>query len=39
MNRLQFQPGLSMSAFFDWYASEPQCETAMIAARWTRGFV
>ena len=39
MNRVQFQPGLSMSAFFDLYGTEPQCEAALIAARWPGGFV
>ena len=39
MNRVQFQAGLSMSAFFDRYGTEPQCEAALIAARWPQGFV
>ena len=39
MNRVQFQPGMSMSTFFDLYGSEPQCEVALVAARWPQGFV
>jgi len=38
MNRVQFQPGLSMSEFMDRSGSEEQCEAALIAARWPRGF-
>jgi ISXO2-like transposase domain/Transposase zinc-ribbon domain len=39
MNRIQFQPGLSMPEFFERYASEAQCQAALQAARWPRGFV
>lgn len=39
MNRVQFQAGMSMSAFFDLYGTELQCEAALIAARWPQGFV
>lgn len=39
MNRVQFQAGLSMSAFYDRYGTERQCEAALIAARWPQGFV
>jgi hypothetical protein len=39
MNRVQFQTGLSMPAFFDLYGTEAQCEAAVIAARWPHGFV
>lgn len=39
MNRVQFQPGLSMAAFLDQYGSEAQCEAALVAARWPDGFV
>jgi hypothetical protein len=35
MNRIQFQPGLSMPEFFERYGTEAQCH----AARWPRGFV
>lgn len=38
MNRVQFQPGLSMMEFMDRYGSEDKCEEALIAARWPRGF-
>jgi len=38
MNRVQFQPGLSMTQFLDRYGSEDQCEAALIAARWPQGF-
>ena len=34
MNRVQFQPGLSMAEFIRRYGSERQCEQALIAARW-----
>ena len=39
MNRIQFQPGLSMPEFFERYATEAQCQAALQAARWPRGFV
>jgi predicted RNA-binding Zn-ribbon protein involved in translation (DUF1610 family) len=39
MNRIQFQPGLSMPEFFERYATETQCQAALQAARWPRGFV
>lgn len=38
MNRVQFQPGLSMAEFLDRYGSEDQCEAALIASRWPEGF-
>ena len=38
MNRVQFQPGLSMTEFMDRYGSDAQCETALIASRWPAGF-
>ena len=38
MNRVQFQPGLSMSKFLDRYGSEDKCEAALVAARWPQGF-
>ena len=37
-NQVQFQPGLSMSEFFDRYGSEPQCAQAPERARWPAGF-
>lgn len=39
MNRIQFQPGLSLPAFLAEYGSEGQCESALEAARWPDGFV
>jgi len=39
MNRVQFQPGLSMAEFFERYATEAQCQAALQAARWPGGFV
>lgn len=38
MNRIQFQPGLSLPAFLLNFGSEPQCEQALEAARWPEGF-
>lgn len=38
MNRIQFQPGLSMPAFLRNFGSESQCEQALEAARWPQGF-
>ena len=38
MNRIQFQPGLSMPDFFTQYGSEAQCATALENARWPNGF-
>lgn len=39
MNRVQFQPGLSMAEFLDRYGSNDKCEAALIASRWPSGFV
>ena len=38
MNRVQFQPGLSMREFWSLYGTEELCEAALIARRWPRGF-
>lgn len=38
MNRIQFQPGLSMPEFLRSFGSESQCEQALEAARWPQGF-
>lgn len=38
MNRIQFQPGLSMPEFLKDYGAEVQCEQALEAARWPAGF-
>jgi hypothetical protein len=39
MNRIQFQPGLSMPEFLELYGSENKCETALAQARWPDGFI
>jgi ribosomal protein L37AE/L43A len=39
MNRVQFQPGLSMPEFLERYGTELQCQAALQAARWPDGFV
>lgn len=33
MNRVQFQPGLSMAEFMDQYGSDDRCEAALIESR------
>lgn len=38
INRVQFQPGLSIAEFMSQFGSEEQCEAALIAARWPEGF-
>jgi len=38
MNRIQFQPGLSMPEFFKHYGTESQCSAALELARWPDGF-
>ena len=37
MNRVQFQPGLSMIEFLDRYGSEDKCEAALVESRWRLG--
>jgi len=39
MNRVQFQPGLSMAEFMQRYGTQAQCEAKLTASRWPRGFV
>lgn len=39
MNRIQFQPGLSLSEFMQRYSTEATCEKALLDARWPQGFV
>ena len=39
MNRVQFQPGLSMQEFYRLYGTEEQCEQAVMQWRWPNGFV
>jgi len=38
MNRVQFQPGLSMFEFMERYGSDEKCEAAVAAMRWPRGY-
>jgi transposase-like protein len=38
MNRVQFQPGLSMPEFLERYGTEALCREAVQAARWPSGF-
>ena len=38
MNRIQFQPGVSMPEFFARYGTEEQCTAALAALRWPEGF-
>ena len=38
MNRIQFQPGVSLPDFFARYGSEEQCDAALRAMRWPDGF-
>lgn len=38
MNRIQFQPGLSMPEFLKDYGTEGQCEESLEAVRWPNGF-
>jgi len=38
MNRVQFQPGLSMAEFMERYGSADKCEAALIESRWPAGF-
>lgn len=37
-NKVQFQPGMSLSQFLSIYGSEEQCRTALFKMRWPRGF-
>ena len=39
MNRVQFQPGLSMAEFMNRYGSDANCEAALVELRWPKGFV
>lgn len=38
MNRIQFQPGLSLAQFLDTYGTEARCRAALEKARWPMGF-
>ena len=39
MNRVQFQPGLSMHQFMELYGTQDKCEAAVISWRWPDGYV
>ena len=39
INKIQFQPGLSLPGFFAQFGCESQCEEALERARWPNGFV
>jgi hypothetical protein len=38
MNRIQFQPGLSLTQFLEQYGTEERCEQALEQARWPEGY-
>jgi hypothetical protein len=38
MNRIQFQPGMSLFEFFQRFGTEAQCEAALEQTRWPHGF-
>lgn len=38
MNRVQFQPGMSMAEFMQRFGTQERCEAALTAARWPDGF-
>jgi hypothetical protein len=38
INRVQFQPGMSMSEFVERYGSEEKCAAALERTRWPSGF-
>ncbi len=38
MNRIQFQPGLSLPEFLKQFGAEAQCEAALEKERWPQGF-
>ena len=38
MNRIQFQPGLSLPAFHAQFGTEAQCAEALEVSRWPQGF-
>ncbi|WP_271007618.1 IS1595 family transposase [Paucibacter sp. B51] len=39
INRIQFQPGLSLATFFQRYGTLARCQQALYETRWPRGFV
>jgi hypothetical protein len=38
-NKIQFQPGMSLSEFIERYGTETRCEEALAQSRWPHGFV
>ena len=38
MNRIQFQPGLSLPQFMELYGTEEKCQAALEKTRWLNGF-
>ncbi len=38
MNQVQFQKGLSLDGFMQRYGTEEQCEEAVVAMRWPKGY-
>jgi ribosomal protein L37AE/L43A len=38
-NRIQFQPGLALTTFFQRYGTRAQCQQALYEMRWPKGFV
>ena len=38
MNRIQFQPGLSLPEFLAQFGTDEQCADALEASRWAQGF-
>lgn len=38
INAIQFQRGLSLPQFHALHGTEPQCERALVAARWPHGW-
>ena len=38
MNRIQFQPGLSLTEFLELYGTQERCEQALERARWPDGY-
>ncbi len=39
MNRIQFQPGLSLTQFLEQYGTEERCEQALEQGRWPEGYL
>ena len=38
INRIQFQPGMSLAEFLNRFGTEAQCAEAIRQARWPEGF-